>query len=121
MKKILPAVLLAVLALGPLAAVLPGQVIYYPYYGKNRVLYEPFEWRSYKTEHFEIFFYEDNPERLKRLAGRCESAYLRVSGKLKHDLSKRVPLLYYLTFTDLEQSNVFQVSEGVLGVSEPLL
>jgi Tol biopolymer transport system component len=121
MKTIAPAVLAAALAAGTLAAPLPGQVITWPYYGKNRVLYESFQWRSYKTDHFEIFFYEDDEARLKRLAGMCESAYLRVSGKLKHELSKRVPLLYYVTFTDLEQSNVFRVSEGVLGVSEPVL
>ncbi|MBM3296643.1 MAG: hypothetical protein FJY83_03480 [Candidatus Aminicenantes bacterium] len=121
MKTILPFFLTASLALGALAEPLAGQVIYFPYYGKNRVLYESFQWRSYKTEHFEIFFYEDNPERLKTLAGMCESAYLQVSGKLKHKLSKRVPLIYYLTFTDLEQSNIFRVSEGVLGVSEPVL
>jgi len=121
MKSILPAVLAVSLATGALAGPLSGQVISFPYYGKNRVLYESFQWRHYQTEHFDIYFYRDDPGRLKTLADMCESAYLQVSGKLKHELSKRVPLLYYVTVTDLEQSNVFRVSEGVLGVSEPIL
>ncbi len=111
----------AALSAAVLASSLAGQVITYPYYGKNRILYEPFAWRSYPTDHFDIYFYEDDPERLKTLAEMCESAYAHLSQKLHHALSKRVPLLYYVTFTDLEQSNVFQVSEGVLGVSEPVL
>jgi hypothetical protein len=36
-------------------------------------------------------------------------------------MSAPVPLLYYTTFTDFEQSNLFPVSEGILGVSEPAL
>lgn len=121
MKTILSAALAVILATGALSGPLAGQVISFPYYGKNRVLYESFRWRRYPTEHFDIYFYRDDPVRLKILAGMCESAYLRVSGTLKHELSKRVPLLFYVTFTDLEQSNVFRVSEGVLGVSEPIL
>jgi hypothetical protein len=98
-----------------------GQIIDYPYYGKSRVIYQSFAWRSYKTDHFEIYFYMDDPARLKILAGMCESAYQIVSSDLKHELSKLVPFIYYTTYTDFEQSNVFQVSEGVLGESEPIL
>jgi WD40 repeat protein len=121
MKTFNAVCLFLLLASGLLLPTLSGQVIEYPYYGKNRVIYESFSWRSYKTDHFEIYFYKDNPERLKVLASMCESAYQQVSSTLKHELSKRVPLIYYLTFTDFEQSNIFQVSEGVLGVSEPIL
>jgi WD40 repeat protein len=121
MKPFCTACLFLLLASGLLVPTLSGQIIEYPYYGKNRVIYESFPWRSYKTAHFEIYFYHDNPERLKILAGMCESAYKKVSSYLKHELSKPVPLIYYLTFTDFEQSNIFHVSEGVLGVSEPIL
>ncbi len=62
----------AALSAAVLASSLAGQVITYPYYGKNRILYEPFAWRSYPTDHFDIYFYEDDPERLKTLAEMCE-------------------------------------------------
>lgn len=112
----LPFLLLLALSAGLLA-----QNIYFPYYGKNRVLYEKFPWKHYTTEHFELYYYVDNMSVLKNLASVCESAYKRVSQELKHDLGRPVPILYYTTFTDFELSNVFDVSEGILGVSEPVL
>jgi hypothetical protein len=95
--------------------------MFFPYYGKNRVIYERFPWKTYSSEHFTIYFYLDDPKILKNVVDTAESAYRRISQDLKHDLAEPVPLLYYTTFTDFEQSNVFQVSEGVLGVSEPVL
>jgi hypothetical protein len=98
-----------------------AQEFYFPYYGKNKVIYGKFDWRSYKTDHFEIYFYLENIPMLKNIAGAAESAYQKISQTLKHQLSRPVPLIYYTTFTDFEQTNLFQISEGVLGVSEPVL
>jgi WD40-like Beta Propeller Repeat len=97
------------------------QFMFYPYYGKNKVLYESFRWKTYPTEHFNLHFYSDQPQTLKTIADLAESAYKKLSETLKHELSDQVPLLFYTTFTDFELSNVFDVSEGVLGVSEPIL
>jgi len=108
--------LTAVLALPSL-----GQFEFFPYYGKNKVIYEKFAWKSYATEHFLIYFYADDPAVLKNVVNTAESAYKKISGELKHQLESPVPLIFYTTYTDFEQSNVFQISEGVLGVSEPVL
>ena len=35
----------------------------FPYYGKNKVIYEKFAWKSYATEHFQIFFYAEETRR----------------------------------------------------------
>ena len=115
--------LLSLLAGSLLAAsLLPAQNWYFPYYGKNRVLYENFGWKTYPTEHFRIYFYFENPRMLKSIAQMCEASYERISQVLRHQLTKPVPMIYYNTFTDFEQTNVFPgVGEGVLGVSEPLL
>lgn len=94
---------------------------FFPYYGKNRVIYEDFKWKTYTTEHFQLYFYADEPHILKNIAEVAESAYLKLSETLKHQLADPVPIIYYTTYTDFEQSNLFQVSEGVLGVSEPVL
>ncbi len=98
-----------------------SQVIYFPYYGKNKVIYENFKWKHYKTEHFDIHYYMDSPWVLKILSAMAESAYLRISQNIKHELSAPVPLIYYKTSTDFEQTNLFQLPEGVLGVAEPVL
>ncbi len=33
-----------------------------PYFGKNNVKYDTFHWKTYKTEHFEFFFYAEEEE-----------------------------------------------------------
>jgi len=98
-----------------------AQTMYFPYYGKNKVLYEKFNWNSYKTEHFNIYYYTDSLKVLKNIAEMAESAYQKISTELKHPLSSSVPLIFYKTSTDFEQTNLFQLPAGVLGVAEPVL
>ena len=98
-----------------------SQTIYFPYYGKNKVLYEKFDWKHYETDHYDIYYYTDNIQDLKNLSSFAESAYQKISNKIKHQLSAPIPLLFYRTFTDFEQTNLFYVPEGVLGAAEPLL
>jgi WD40 repeat protein len=109
------------LTLAIFSPALAQQWYFYPYYGKNRVTYEDFQWKKYPTEHFNLYYYAENPQILKNLAELSESAYLKVSETLRHQLDAPVPLIFYTTYTDFEQSNLFQVGEGVLGVSEPIL
>ncbi len=98
-----------------------AQMIYYPYYGKNKVIYENFSWSHYQTEHFDIHYYVEDLKTLKNIAEMAESAYERISQDIKHQLSATVPILFYKTSTDFEQTNLFQMPEGVLGVAEPVL
>lgn len=98
-----------------------SQMYYFPYYGKNKVLYSKFNWKVYKTDHFDIYYYADDTRDLKKIAALAESAYKSISEDIKHQLSASVPLLYYRTSTEFYQTNLFQLPEGVLGVAEPLL
>jgi len=101
--------------------VVNAQIIYFPYYGKNKVLYEKFDWNHYKTDHFDIYFYTTDMKILKNIAAMAESAYQRISNDIRHELSASVPLLYYMNTTDFYQTNLAQMPEGVLGVAEPVL
>ncbi len=98
-----------------------AQFYYVPYYGKNKVQYSNFNWNTYRTEHFNIFHYVDNTNILKNIAEMAESAYAEISQEIKHSLSAEVPIIYYKTYTDFEQTNLLPASEGILGVSEPIL
>lgn len=98
-----------------------AQVISWPYYGKNKVLYEKLDWNHYRTEHFDLYYYVDDVRILKNIAEIAESAYQKISQEMKHPLSAPVPLIFYKTYTDFEQTNLFPVTEGVLGVAEPVL
>ncbi len=98
-----------------------AQVSYVSYYGKNKVQYGKFNWNTYKTEHFKLFHYIDNPQILKNIAEMAESAYQKISQNIKHSLSAEVPIIYYKTYTDFEQTNLLPAQEGLLGVAEPTL
>ena len=94
---------------------------FYPYYGKNRVKYDDFEWHIYETDHFEIFYYPELEEHLARVASYAESAYAQISADLMHDLATRVPLVVFKTHSEFEQQNIApgQSPEGVGAFAEP--
>ncbi len=98
-----------------------AQFYYIPYYGKNKVQYSKFNWNIYRADHFNIYHYFENPKLLENIVEMCESAYVKISQEIKHSLSAKVPLIYYKTYTDFEQTNLLPASEGILGVSEPTL
>ena len=91
-----------------------------PYYGKNQIHYDKFEWHIYKTDHFEIYYYPENEQHLERVASYAESAYQQVSSDLRHDLNQRVPLIIFKTHSEFEQQNIAPgaAQEGVLAFAE---
>jgi hypothetical protein len=98
-----------------------AQTPFVPYFGKNNVHYDKFEWHTYTTDHFEIYYYPDLERHLERVAGYAESAYQQVSADLKHDLSFKVPLIIFKTHSEFEQENVApgEAQEGVGAFAEP--
>src|SRR6266498_3996091 len=96
--------------------VVSAQTSMVPYFGKNNIHYDKFEWFIYTTDHFEIFYYPQLEPHLERIAGYAESAYQQISADLKHDLSFKVPLILFKTHSEFEQQNVAPPdasSEGV--------
>ena len=77
-----------------------------PYFGKNNIHYDKFEWFIYTTDHFEIYYYPQLEPHLERIAGYAESAYQQISADLKHDLPYKVPMLLFKTHSEFEQQNV---------------
>jgi len=105
--------------LAPLAA--EAQTPFVPYFGKNQVRYDRFEWYVYETEHFEIFYYPEIEEHLERMAGYAESAYDQISATLRHDLVNKIPLILFKTSAEFQQQNVIPgaAQEGVGAFAEP--
>jgi len=108
--------LTVVSTVGPAAAQTP----YVPYYGKNFVRYDRFDWQIYQTEHFEIYYYGAIEKHLERVSGYAESAYQHISAELKHDLAFKVPLILFKTHSEFEQQNVITgaAQEGVGAFAE---
>src|SRR5215218_8379302 len=98
-----------------------AQTDFVPYFGKNNIHYDNFDWHIYTTDHFEIYYYTDLEKHLERVAGYAEGAYQQVSSDLKHDLSFKVPLILFKTHSEFEQQNVAPgaAQEGVGAFAEP--
>jgi WD40 repeat protein len=110
------------LLVGGFARVATAQTSMVPYFGKNNIHYDKFEWHIYTTDHFEIYYYPEIKQHLERVAGYAESAYQQVSADLKHDLSFKVQLILFKTHSEFEQQNVAPgaADEGVGAFAEPI-
>ena len=94
------------------ASVAAAQTPFVPYFGKNRIHYDTFEWHIYTTDHFEIYYYPELEQHLERIAGYAESAYQQISADLKHDLPFKVPLILFKTHSEFEQENIIRRGHG---------
>jgi hypothetical protein len=105
------------LAVEPAAAQTP----YIPYFGKNQIRYDKFNWYTYETDHFVMYYYPEIEPHLERMAGYAESAYQHVSSELKYDLAHKVPLILFQTSSEFQQQNVIPgaAQEGVGAFAEP--
>lgn len=95
----------------------------FPYHGKNKIIIKKFDWKSYRTEHFEIYFYGAEKERLELVAGIAEDAYKKLQALFLHDIKERTPLIVYDNQKDFQQTNLFSgiLPEGILAFAEPIL
>src|SRR5215207_8398844 len=98
-----------------------AQTPYVPYYGKNKIRYNNFEWHIYTTDHFEIYYYPEIESHVERVTSYAESAYQQVSSDLKHDLAFKIPLVVFKTQSEFQQQNIeaSELPEGVLAFAEP--
>jgi hypothetical protein len=108
-------------AISTIATTVSAQTPFVPYFGKNNIHYDTFEWQIYTTDHFEIYFYPEVKPHLERIASYAESAYQQVSADLKHDLSFKVQLIIFKTHSEFEEQNVEPGAgqEGVGAFAEP--
>ncbi|MEO6221766.1 MAG: hypothetical protein ABIP90_00850 [Vicinamibacterales bacterium] len=112
---------LAIVLMGIAPAITSAQTPYVPYFGKNRVKYDKFNWHIYESEHFEIYFYPEIEPHLERITSYLESAYQRISSELKHDLSERAKVVLFKTQSEFQQQDISggELPEGVLAFAEP--
>jgi hypothetical protein len=92
------------------------------YFGRNKVQYKEFKFEILKTEHFDVYFYEEERENAARVGRMAERWYARLSTVFEHQLRTRQPLVLYASHPDFEQTNVVggMIGEGTGGVTEGL-
>jgi len=94
--------------------------------GQNRVAWYDFRWRTLDVPApgggkggLRLYFYASEIESARRALPAIESAYRRLVEDFHYLPSKRIPYILYATQRELQTTNVFQVTESVLGVTSP--
>ena len=90
------------------------------YFGQNKVQYRTFDFKVIQTEHFEVYFYEQERAAALDAARMAERAYARLSRVLHHQFQSRKPIILYASSSDFQQTNVVggEISEATGGVTE---
>jgi hypothetical protein len=92
------------------------------YFGQNQVQYRDFDFKVLKTEHFDIYYYPEERQKIDHVARMAERWYGRLSKLFSHQLEGRQPLIFYASGADFRQTNVVQgIGEGTGGVTEGLM
>ncbi len=84
-------------------------------FGKNKIVYDKFDWKIYRSTHFTIYFYESERHALAKVASFAESSYDEISRALNYQIPKAINLIYYASHADFEQTNTILnfIPEGV--------
>ncbi len=92
------------------------------YFGRNKVQYDEFDFQRFDTEHFEIYFYPEEEQKVKDVARMAERWYGRHSRTYLREFDEQKPLIFYANHADFQQTNAIsgQLSEGTGGVTESL-
>lgn len=90
------------------------------YFGRNKPRYNKEPFKVTETEHFVIYDYLDNPEKLKELAASAEMWYSMHSKVLGDTFTTKNPLIIYNDHAGFQQTNTIQgdISVGTGGVTE---
>ena len=112
MKKSLFLVALAAALAAPAAAQYDTG---YATFGQNKIVYDKFDWQTYKSTHFTIFFYKKEEGTLGKVASYAESAYDDISRAFNFQIPKSINLIYYADHSDFEQTNTLLnfIPEGI--------
>lgn len=89
-------------------------------FGRNKVQYDKFNWKVLKTEHFNIYYYDDFTEMAEIGAKYAEEAFEEYKVKFNHIIITKIPLIFYNTHSHFEQTNTAPgfIPEGIGGFFE---
>jgi Tol biopolymer transport system component len=82
------------------------------YFGRNQVQYQNFDFQVLQTEHFNIYFYEEEREAAAQAGVLAERWYARLSRLLNHRLRGRQQIIYYASHPHFTQTNAIGGAPG---------
>lgn len=81
------------------------------YFGRNKVQWEQFDFKVLQTEHFDIYYYDEEADVVQDVARMSERWYARLSKVFNHSF-KRKPIVLYANSADFHQTTT---TGGTLG------
>ena len=89
-------------------------------FGRNKVQYDSFQFRSFKTQHFEFYYYPEEKEAVTDAARMGERWYRRHARTFLREFYDRKPIIFYANDADFQQTNVIGgfIGQGIGGVTE---
>ncbi len=96
---------------------------YAQYFGRNKVMYDNFNFKVMHTRHFDIYYYKEEKDAVKYAARMAERWYTRHSIILDDTLTGKQPLILYDGFQQFSETNVTQgqIGQGTGGFTEPVM
>src|SRR5688500_12581663 len=90
------------------------------YFGRNKVHYDRLDFQLLQTQHFDIYYYEEEAAATRQAARMAERWYARFSRVLGHTFARRQPLVLYASHPHFSQTNLTagSPSEGTGGFTE---
>src|SRR5919112_2073621 len=112
-RRFAPALLLLLVGT---PGILPAQ-----YFGRNKVQYTRFDFKVIQTEHFDVYYYENERVAAMDAARMAERSYAKLSKVLNHEFRERKPIILYASHSDFQQTNALggvAPEEGTGGVTD---
>jgi Tol biopolymer transport system component len=81
------------------------------YFGRNKVQWEAFDFKVLQTEHFDIYYYDEEADVVHDVARMSERWYARLSRVFNHSFRKK-PIVLYANPADFHQTTT---TGGILG------
>ena len=75
-------------------------------FGKNRVQYKKFKWQYYRTQNFNVYFYDGGQELAKYAAQAAEKELPQLEAAAEFSLQRRANIILYNEFADMQQTNI---------------
>jgi Tol biopolymer transport system component len=110
-------VLLGVLSICSLPTAVEGQ-----YFGRNKVQFDDFDFRTLESDHFTWHYYPEEREGVMDAVRMGERWYERLARTFQHEFEARKPVILYADHPDFQQTNTLSgfINEGTGGVTESL-
>ncbi len=91
-------------------------------FGQNVVRYDEFDFKILETEHFDIYYYDEERDATIQAGRMAERWYARLSRLLNHELRGRQPLFMYASHPHFKQTtqSFGSPGEGTGGLTEAL-